>query len=73
MTRAEFVERHRHEIAGFLLDAVTQDRKGGELAMWLRLKMRAIDTRLSIMWDELAKNFETDPAEDGERFPRAAG
>ena len=53
MTKAEFVELHRHEIAGWILDALTHHRSGAELAICVRGIMRKIDERLGTMYLQL--------------------
>lgn len=73
MTRTEFVERHRHEIAGLVLDAATHGKHGSELAAWLRGVMRVIDTRLMQMHAELtATTEEVPPNANGKPVPRRA-
>lgn len=53
MTRQEFVELHRHQIAGLVLDAATAGRQGAELSVWLKLVMGKIDQQLGKMWNDL--------------------
>jgi hypothetical protein len=62
MTREAFIELHRHELAGYVADAALFQRQGGELALWLRTKMRQIDQRLGEMFDQLRA---ADPAPKG--------
>lgn len=54
MTRQEFVELHRHQIAGLVLDAATAGRNGAELSQWLKLAMGKIDQQLGKMWENLS-------------------
>lgn len=53
MTRKEFIEKHKHKLAGFVVDAAVQQRSGGELALWLRGKMMEIDRDIGLMFDDL--------------------
>ena len=65
MTRTEFVELHRHQIAGLVLDAATHGKTGGELSVWLRGVMAKIDAQLGRAWDSLhsaANNGHDKPA-----------
>lgn len=56
MTRAEFVELHRHEIAGLVLEALTLERhNGAKMALFTRNVMRRID-------DVLGRTFDSLPA-----------
>lgn len=61
MTKEEFIEDHRHELGGWILDAATAMRTGGELAVSIRQAMRRIDARLSMMFDQLTKDQKTPP------------
>jgi DNA-binding LytR/AlgR family response regulator len=54
VTRQEFIDKHKHEIAGFVMDAAVVQRSGAPLAQWLRKQMQAIDMKLALMYDELA-------------------
>lgn len=53
MTRLDFIEANRHEIAGQVMDALTCGLTGAPLAMFLRDMMRKIDDRLGRMYDLL--------------------
>ncbi len=55
MTRQQFIERFRHEFAGFVLDAYSEQRKGADAALWLRGIMNKIDTKLAVAFDEATK------------------
>jgi len=55
LTRQDFVEKHRHELAGIAFDAALAGRKGGELALWARTMLVQIDRRLGMIYDELTK------------------
>ncbi len=58
MTKDEFIEYHRHELGGWLLDAATAQRTGSELALSIRFAMKRIDARLSLMFDQLQPKAE---------------
>ena len=51
--RREFIEKHRHELAGLVLDGATFNRTGGELALWCRNIMYRTDAKLALFFDEL--------------------
>jgi hypothetical protein len=63
MTKDAFVDAHRHEIGGWLLDAATSGRTGGQLAASVRLYMKKIDLRLSSMYDQLVPPSPVKPEE----------
>lgn len=67
MTRQEFIELHRHQIGGLVLDAATAGRHGAELSQWLKLAMRKIDEMLSRAWADVhgepARHAEPRPAQ----------
>ena len=58
MTRQQFIERHRHEIGGLVLDAATWGAHGSELSVRLRHVMRAIDAKLAEVYDDLVPPLE---------------
>lgn len=51
--RKAFIDRHRHELAGLILDGATFNRTGGELALWCRGIMHRCDQKLAQMFDDL--------------------
>ena len=52
--RQKFIDAHKHELAGFVFEALThQDRTGAQWAMWTREIMRRIDKGIGVMFDEL--------------------
>ena len=53
-TRAEFIARWQHELAGLMIDAATSGRSGADLGLWVRTVMRTIDSKLGQMYDGLA-------------------
>lgn len=53
MTRDEFLERHRHELAGLVLDAAVGERRGADLAIFLRNAMKRTDALLGAVWADL--------------------
>lgn len=55
MTRNEFVEKHRHELCGLIVDAAVHCRRDIELSLWLRTAMVEIDKRLAAIFDDAAK------------------
>lgn len=61
MSKEEFIETHRHEIGGWLLDAATAMRTGGDLALSIRTAMKRIDARLAVMYDQLTKDQKAQP------------
>lgn len=60
MTKTEVVEAHRHEIAGYVMDAVTCGLTGAPLAMLLREMMKKIDQRIGKIYDD-SQQAETKP------------
>lgn len=67
MNKDEFIRLHQHEIAGWIVDAATAGRSGGELASWLRFAMKKIDSRLAMIYDDLtAKNVNGVLKRDGQ-------
>ncbi|MGD9712862.1 MAG: hypothetical protein AB7V46_12435 [Thermomicrobiales bacterium] len=52
MTKTEFIDRWKHELAGMVLDAMLH-RHGAEAAIFARNSMRKIDERLGQMFDQL--------------------
>ncbi len=68
MTRREFVDNHRHEFSGMVLDAAITKATGAPLAVFLRDMMKRVDERLGQMYDELippAKTTTLVPAVNG--------
>ena len=54
MTKAEFIERYKHEIFGLVLDAShNRHRAGAELSQWTVDAMRKVFAKLSDMYDDL--------------------
>jgi hypothetical protein len=53
MTKEKFIEAHRHEIAGWVMDAYTSGRTGAEAACAMRNTMKLIDARLAAMYGQL--------------------
>lgn len=51
LTRGEFVEKFRHELAGLYIDAITQQRTGAELAFYIRQLMHKCDKLLGTFYD----------------------
>jgi hypothetical protein len=62
VTRSDFIERHRHELSGMVLDAATTQAKGAELSLLLRGLLRKVDLKLGAMYDSLAAKAEAPPA-----------
>lgn len=54
MTRDEFIEVHKHELLGILLDAVTTRRTGGSLSIWLDMAAKRTVEHLGEAFDSLA-------------------
>jgi hypothetical protein len=52
LTKQEFVQRNRHEIAGMVLDALSGG-KGPELSMRIRYTVARIDQLLGEMYEQL--------------------
>jgi hypothetical protein len=61
VTRADFIERHRHELSGMVLDAATTQAKGAELSLLLRGLLRKVDLKLGAIYDSLAAKAEAPP------------
>jgi hypothetical protein len=55
MTRNEFIERYRHQLVGYATDGALSDRRAGEFAMWMRMRMKQIDQLCGEMFDEAMK------------------
>ncbi len=53
MTRSEFVEKHRHEWEGWVLDAAMSDRSGTALSLWIKRLQSRIVRDLEAAYDEL--------------------
>ncbi len=51
--RREFIEKNRHELAGLILDGITSNRTGADLALWCRQVMYRTDSKLGTLFDEL--------------------
>ena len=54
MTRQQFIEKHRDQFAGLLLDSMTTQRAGADGMVWLRRASQKIDAILTIAYDDLA-------------------
>lgn len=59
MTREQFIDAWRHELAGFVLDGATANRTGADLGLFARTIMQKIDQRLGRMYDQLNPPKET--------------
>ncbi len=53
MTREQFIERWKHQLAGLVLDGATVARTGADLGFFCRSVMSKTDTMLSRMYDDL--------------------
>ncbi len=64
MTRQEFIDTHRHEISGAVLDVLFRKAEGGELSLLVRQLLTRIDRSLGTAYDELtaARNGTPEPA-----------
>jgi hypothetical protein len=51
--RQAFIDRHKHELVGIIMDGAMTHRTGGELGQWIRQKMILVDKRIGEMFDEL--------------------
>ena len=71
MTRQQAIEKYKHEFAGFVLDAATAGRSGGELSLWLRTAVQRIDAKIGAMFDEITAP-EDKPATNGVPHKSAA-
>ena len=73
MTRAEFVDAHKHEVCGIVMDALMGgSRNGGELALLIRSLMQRVDAKLARAYDDLITNEPAKPAAQppqGKRTP----
>lgn len=70
MTREQFIDRWKHELAGLMLDAATTGMSGAALALWCRNVMKTLDARLGQMWDSLQPKQESKPAANGAAKPQ---
>ena len=64
MTRSDFIDKWRHEIAGLALDGATAQRTGADLALWARGLMKKVDAHLASMFDQLV--VEPKPVGNGQ-------
>ncbi len=64
MTRQDFIDAHRHEISGAVLDILFRKAEGGELSLLVRQLLTKIDRTLGNAYDELtaARNGTHEPA-----------
>lgn len=51
--RLAFVNRHKHQIVGLVMDAMVNPRAGSILANWTREMMKRVDDDLGKLYDEL--------------------
>ncbi len=58
LSREELVEKHRHEIGGYVMDALTCGLTGAPLATFLRGMMRKIDQRLNLIHADMVPAVE---------------
>ncbi len=65
MSKEDFINRWRHELAGEILDACTVQRTGADLGLFVRRVMQKIDARLGQMWQE----FQPKPTANGAVLP----
>jgi hypothetical protein len=56
MTRIEFINEFKHELAGLMLEGAMEQRKAGDLGFWARTVMKRVDERLGQMYDAMLKN-----------------
>ncbi len=61
VTRQEFVDRHKHELAGLLMDGMFVERSGAMRASWTRDAMRRIDQKLGDIYDQLCEDKQPKP------------
>jgi hypothetical protein len=54
-TREQFIDLHRYEFGGMILDAVTTKLTGAPLALFLQQISAKIDARLGKAYDDLMK------------------
>jgi hypothetical protein len=52
MTRQEFIDRHKHELVGVVIDGMVAERKGGESALFVRTVMHRYDRLLGAIYDD---------------------
>lgn len=57
MSKDDFVDKYRHELAGLVVDAATSKRTGADLAMSLRFLMDKIDGKLGSMYADLVPDL----------------
>ena len=50
--RQAFIDRHKHELAGLILDG-SMGRTGSDYALWARSIMSRIDAKLAAVYDDL--------------------
>lgn len=69
MTRNEFIEKYRYELAGLVFEFAMTERSGGERAMQFRLVMTRVDTMLRTAW-QAAHPEEVKPEESKPEPPK---
>lgn len=54
LTRIEFVERWKHDFAGFYLEALCKNPQGAELALLVKSIQDKVEKRLGQLYDDLS-------------------
>jgi hypothetical protein len=62
MTQDEFIAKHRDHFAGAILEAMTADYRGSQLAVWTRTVFAKVDRRLAEMYADLAPKPDSEPS-----------
>lgn len=63
--RRAFVDKHKHELAGLILDGTVQ-RTGGEYAFWCRGVIIRVDQKLGQIFDDMFPEVPR-PMTEGEK------
>lgn len=71
MTKKQYIESHRHQLAGLVLEAQMHPRTGAELSVSLRGLFARIDAILAEAWDDAHQDNPPQPGGPTEPKPAA--
>lgn len=69
MTKKEFVDKYKHEFAGYVYDALSTNARGTLLSETMNLIMNKIRTNLEQAWGDL----QPKPEQNGVSIPLTKG
>jgi hypothetical protein len=58
VTKKEFIEKNRHFLMGYVLEAAISGRRNETLSAWMRAAFGEVDQLIGRMWDELQLEFK---------------